>query len=130
MSILFPFGLEEGCFAHEKFQLGCVLDNNIIVLDRGHGAKYQVTNLSVDGGYLNVTSMLNDSSSSDDEMLIYHTMNGEFGADIREDIMKGFSEFSQEFDIRMRWAVTNLTCESASQRSTTYACISAHSECV
>jgi hypothetical protein len=95
-----------------------------------HGAKYQVTNLSVDGGYLNVTSMLNDSSSSDDEMLIYHTMNGEFGADIREDIMKGFSEFSQEFDIRMRWAVTNLTCESASQRSTTYACISAHSECV
>ena len=67
MSIHFPFGLEEGCFAHEKFRLGCVSDNKFTVLDRGDGIiKYQVTALSVDGGYLGVTRMLNDSSSSED----------------------------------------------------------------
>ena len=55
-SIPFPFGLEEGCFAHEKFRLGCVSDNKFTVLDRGIGERYQVTALSVDGGYLGVTA--------------------------------------------------------------------------
>ncbi|KAF8748968.1 hypothetical protein HU200_012775 [Digitaria exilis] len=129
MSIPFPFGFEEGCFAHQKFRLSCVSDK-YIVLDRGDGTKYQVTTLSVNDGYLGVTSMLNDSSSSDDEVIVVHTTNGDFDYRVPREAMRNLIEFSQEFDIRMRWAVANLTCGTASERSTTYACISAHSECV
>ncbi|CAO2039591.1 unnamed protein product [Urochloa humidicola] len=129
MSIPFPFGIEEGCFAHEKFQLGCVSDN-LVVLNRGDDTKYHVTTLSVDGGYLDVTSMLNDSSSNNDEVVVVHTTNGDYDSRLSTEVMRGLVEFSQEFDIRMRWAIANLTCEIASQRSTSYACISAHSECI
>uniref|UniRef100_K3YYT1 Protein kinase domain-containing protein n=1 Tax=Setaria italica TaxID=4555 RepID=K3YYT1_SETIT len=126
MSIPFPFGLEESCFAHKKFQLHCVSDK-FTVLDQGDGTKYQVTALSVNDGYLGVTSILNDSSSSNSDLLIVQTINGDFHISSRKDAITIGFEFSQEFNIRMRWAVTNLTCESASQRSTTYA---DHSECV
>ncbi|KAJ1279921.1 hypothetical protein BS78_04G192200 [Paspalum vaginatum] len=129
MSIPFPFGLEEGCFAHKKFSLSCVSDK-FTVLDRGDDVKYQVTTLSIDAGYLGVTSMMNNSSSSDDEVIVVHTINSDFRyAQPREDAMRGLVGFS-DFDIKMRWAVTNLTCESAQQRNATYACISAYSECV
>jgi len=129
MSIPFPFGLEEGCFAHQKFQLSCVSDK-FLVLDRGDGTKYQVTTLLVDDGYLGVTSMLNDSSSNDDEVVVVHTTNSDFDYRIPREAMRNLIEFSQEFDIRMRWVVANLTCRTASHRTTTYACISAHSQCV
>nr|CAB3450332.1 unnamed protein product [Digitaria exilis] len=101
MSIPFPFGFEDGCFAHQKFRLSCVSDK-YIVLDRGDGTKYQVTTLSVNDGYLGVTSMLNDSSSSDDEVIVVHTTNGDFDYRIPREPMRNLIEFSQEFDIRMR----------------------------
>ncbi|TVU29281.1 hypothetical protein EJB05_20841, partial [Eragrostis curvula] len=69
MPIPFPFGMEEGCFAHEKFRLSCVSDK-FTVLDRGVGTKYQVTTLSINDGYLGVTSMVNDSSNNDDEGIV------------------------------------------------------------
>jgi hypothetical protein len=132
MSIPFPFGLEEGCFAHEKFRLGCVSDNKFTVLDRGIGERYQVTALSVGGGYLGVTRMLNDSSSSEDyvQLIVAHLFDGNIVETVQDVMERDVTEFYQEFDIRMRWAVTNLTCESALQRSQTYACTSHHSECV
>lgn len=74
--------------------------------------------------------MLNDSSSNDDEVVVVHTTNGDFDYRIPREAMRNLIEFSQEFDIRMRWAVANLTCRTASHRTTTYACISAHSQCV
>ncbi|CAN6232410.1 unnamed protein product [Urochloa humidicola] len=132
MSVPFPFGLEEGCFAQEKFRLGCTSDK-LSVFDQRGDAKYQVTKLSVEDGYLGVTSMLNDSiSSSDDEMAIVHNITDiSFESRIVEDVMtRDLIQFSQEFEIIMRWAVTNLTCKSASYRTTTYACVSTHSECV
>lgn len=129
MLIPFPFGLEERCSAHKKFRLSCVSDK-FVVLDQGDGTKYMVTKLLVNDGYLDVTSMLNDSSSSDDQVVIVHTSNGDFDYRISLEAMRGFIEFSQEFDIKMRWAVSNLTCDIAKQRSSSYACISAHSECV
>ncbi|WVZ74652.1 hypothetical protein U9M48_022812 [Paspalum notatum var. saurae] len=129
MSIPFPFGLEEGCFAHKKFSLSCVSDQ-FTILDREDDVKYQVTTLSIDAGYLGVTSMMNNSSSSDDEVIVVHTINSDFQyIQPREDAMRGLVGFT-DFDIKMRWAVTNLTCESAQQRNKTYACISAYSECV
>jgi hypothetical protein len=89
-----------------------------------------VTKLLVNDGYLGVTSMLNDSSSSDDQVVVVHTSNGDFDYRILSESMRSFIEFTQEFDIKMRWAVSNLTCATASQRNGTYACVSPHSECV
>ncbi|CAL4968317.1 unnamed protein product [Urochloa decumbens] len=129
MSIPFPFGLEKGCFAHEKFQLGCI-DEKFTVLNQKH-ITYHVTNLSVEGGYLDLTNMpLNDSSSSDDQVVLVHTFRNNDSILTREEYTDYSIDTSQDFDIRKSWAVTNLACESASQRSTTYACISDHSECV
>lgn len=74
-----------------------------------------VTKLLVNDGYLGVTSMLNDSSSSDDQVVVIHTSNGDFDYNrLSSEAMRGFIEFSQEFDIRMSWAVSNLTCAIAS----------------
>ncbi|XP_066332014.1 wall-associated receptor kinase 3-like isoform X2 [Miscanthus floridulus] len=129
MSIPFPFGLEEHCCAQPKFQLSCV-SNKTVVLDRGDGTRFMVTKLSVNDGYLGVTSMLNDSSSSDDQVVVVHTSNGDFDYRISSEYVRSFIEFTQEFDIKMRWAVSNLTCATALQRNGTYACVSPHSECV
>jgi hypothetical protein len=106
------------------------VSDKFLVVDRGDGARYQVTTLQVDDGFLGVTSMLNDSSSNDDEVVVVHTTNGDFDYRVPREAMRNLIEFSQEFDIRMRWAVSNLTCGIASQRSATYACISANSKCV
>lgn len=84
--------------------------------------------ISVNEGYLNVSNMLNDTSPEGDELIVVHTVDGE--PMYPGDTVQGLFEFSQEFDIKMKWAIANLTCQTASQRSTTYACISAHSECV
>uniref|UniRef100_A0A0D9YVC3 Protein kinase domain-containing protein n=1 Tax=Oryza glumipatula TaxID=40148 RepID=A0A0D9YVC3_9ORYZ len=126
LSIPYPFGLEEGCFANKKFRLSCAL-GNFTILDWGR-TKFHVALISVNEGYLNVSNMLNDTSPEGDELIVVHTVDGDtiFPRDTIQDLF----EFSQEFDIKMKWAIANLTCQTASQRSTSYACISAHSECV
>ncbi|CAL4886774.1 unnamed protein product [Urochloa decumbens] len=131
MSIPFPFGLEKGCFAHEKFQLGCIDEKVITVLDQEDSITYHVTNLSVDGGYLDLISMPNDSSSSDDEVILLHTIRGNDSTiQEQESATDDYIDTSQDFDIRKSWTVNYLTCDLASQRSKSYACISNHSECV
>lgn len=80
-------------------------------------------------GYLTVSNILNGTSQGEDELVIIHTVDGELMDDPLEDVQDLF-EFSEEFDMNMKWAIANLTCETASQRSTTYACISDHSKCL
>lgn len=118
MDIPFPFGLKEGCYANIRFQLNCRTDNTTVL--RTTVGLYRVTRFSLEDGTLTVNNMMNNASSekeltSDDE--IGYQMEDEFG-------------FSMEYDIVIKWAVTNSTCQQASQKNNTkYACRSVHSGC-
>ncbi|CAO2046697.1 unnamed protein product [Urochloa humidicola] len=74
MTIPFPFGIEEGCYASDNFRLNCT-PQHITVLDRGY-AQYRVTNVSLDDGVLAVSNMLNDTSSNNVERIIHSNYDG------------------------------------------------------
>ncbi|PWZ53065.1 Wall-associated receptor kinase 3 [Zea mays] len=68
ISVPFPFGIEEGCYANDNLRLNCTI-NDTLILDQGY-AQYRVTNLSLDDGLLMVTNMLTDTSSNNVDRII------------------------------------------------------------
>ncbi|CAN6238729.1 unnamed protein product [Urochloa humidicola] len=125
MSIPFPFGLEEDCFGNEKFQLNCTEGSTLF--STGH-AQYRVVNVSVEDGTLTVTNMLNNNASSVKEVIV--TSIDEHGYMDFEGPVEDRFDFSMEYDIVIRWAVTNLTCQQAMQNNSNYACRSVNSSCL
>ncbi|TVU04449.1 hypothetical protein EJB05_49975, partial [Eragrostis curvula] len=125
MSIPFPFGLEEGCYANKRFQLNCTADN--ITFFSSDIAQYRVIGVSVEDGTLTLGNVVNNASSGTEAMIAVHENEG------YEDIMGSMEDdfdFSMEYDILIRWAVTNSTCQQALRKNNTkYACRSAHSNC-
>ncbi|XBI50583.1 hypothetical protein VPH35_113967 [Triticum aestivum] len=132
--IHFPFGLEKGCYAAEKFRLNCTLDN-ITILDRGvdnfdDGAKFIVAKISVNEGYLTVSETQNDSRYGNEGIaVIGYQSNGQW--EIQDISLDGF-HLSEEYGMKMWWSIDNLTCSEATskQRSDTYACRSSNSTCI
>ncbi|KAI4983344.1 hypothetical protein ZWY2020_023836 [Hordeum vulgare] len=133
-SMRFPFGLEKGCYAAEKFRLNCTLEN-ITILDLGgdnldDGAKLIVTDISVNEGYLTVRETKNNSRYGYEELAIVgYTSDGEWQV---QDSSSDSFHLSEEYDMKLLWFVDNLTCSKATskQRSATYACRSSNSTCV
>uniref|UniRef100_A0A0E0NI57 Protein kinase domain-containing protein n=1 Tax=Oryza rufipogon TaxID=4529 RepID=A0A0E0NI57_ORYRU len=119
MKIPFPFGVEEGCFANERFRLNCT-EGNLTVCELGE-AQYHVTAVSLDDGTLTVGNMMNDTNYEKEEIIVQTTDTGP---------VEDRFDLSMEYAIVIRWAVTNLTCEVAVQKNTTYACRSSHSYCL
>ncbi|XP_015623158.1 wall-associated receptor kinase 4 isoform X2 [Oryza sativa Japonica Group] len=105
MAIPFPFGLEEGCFASERFQLNCTTGN--ITLFNPRDARYNVTDVSIEEGTMVVSNLLNDTEYG--------------GEDIISQVYGG---------AEIKWAVANLTCDAAVKKDATYACRSIHSNCL
>ncbi|KAF7087285.1 hypothetical protein CFC21_090484 [Triticum aestivum] len=127
-NIPFPFGLEKGCYAAEKFRLNCTSEN-ITILDRN--AKYIVANISVNEGYLTVREIQNNSRYGDEDLAVVgYTNDGHMEL---EDIVGQYGFYlSEEYDMKMWWSVDNLTCpvDMSKQRSATYACRSVNSTCI
>ncbi|KAJ1280062.1 hypothetical protein BS78_04G203700 [Paspalum vaginatum] len=126
MTIPFPFGIGEGCFASDDFRLNCT-SSNVTVLDRGY-AQYRVTHVSLDG-LLAVSNMLNDTSYNNIERLIDSNYHGAYYDRGGYPVVDGIFDFSQEDDIIVKWVVANLTCQQAMQINATYACVSHNSFC-
>ncbi|KAM3223345.1 hypothetical protein ACQJBY_056977 [Aegilops geniculata] len=132
-SIHFPFGIEKGCYAAEKFQLNCTLES-ITILDIGatnfdDGAKFIVANISVNEGYLNVSETQTNSRYGNEGLtVIGYQRNGQLGA---QDISFDGFQLSEEYG-KMWWSIDNLTCSEATskQRSDTYACRSSNNTCI
>ena len=104
-SIPFPFGLEPECSANVKFQLNCTSNQPQIGIHR----QYQVVNISLDEGLLSV----NETYDAFEDVPLFDFL--------RED--------TEEYDI-WKWAISSATCDMAkNQNHTSYACISANSEC-
>ncbi|XP_066163763.1 wall-associated receptor kinase-like 22 [Oryza sativa Japonica Group] len=104
-NVPFPFGLEEGCYALEKFRLNCRAGK--LFLDRGD-VDYLVRNISVDNGYMSVTNEQNNSTSNGTEiMVVARTMHGSSEDDPQLDLF----DLTQENDMKMWWAVLGYRCK-------------------
>jgi len=126
MTIPFPFGLEEDCYGNKRFKLNCTAGNT--TLFSSGSAQYHVINVSVEDGTLIVSNTLNNNASSIKEMVIVNT-NEQGDTDFEGPVEDQF-DFSMEYDIVIRWAVTNSSCEQAMhRRSSNYACRSVNSDC-
>ncbi|CAL5020759.1 unnamed protein product [Urochloa decumbens] len=124
MNISFPFGLEEGCFGNERFQLNCTAAGETL-FSIGY-AQYHVAGVSVENGTLTVSNMLNSSSSGKEEIIAQLGQNG--GMYMSGPVEDNF-DFSMEYDIVIKWAVNNSTCQQAKQNMSSFACRSINSSC-
>lgn len=126
-SIPFPFGLENGCYATEKFRLNCTSENITILDQRG---KYIVANISVNEGYLSVRETQNNSKYGEEELTVLFEPD-EGGWELGLMPGEGFY-LSEEYGMKMWWSIDNLTCPVAmsKQRSDMYACRSVNSSCI
>uniref|UniRef100_A0A0D9VIM3 Protein kinase domain-containing protein n=1 Tax=Leersia perrieri TaxID=77586 RepID=A0A0D9VIM3_9ORYZ len=125
MVIPFPFGMEEGCFANDRFRLNCTADN-LTVCEIGN-AQYHVTDVSLENGTLTVSNMLNDTDYEKEQIIVQTNDNG--GGSVSGPVEDEF-DLSLDYAIVIRWAVANLTCAMAVKKDTTYACRSSHSDCL
>jgi len=122
ITVPFPFGLEEGCFAAERFRLNCT-SGNLTVIVTLYG-QYHVTGVSVEDGTLTASTMVNGSNAK--EVFLIQFDNGDTVVQPMDDLL----DFSMEYDTVIKWAVANLTCQTAMQKKTSYACRSSHSNCL
>ena len=124
MNISFPFGLEEGCFGNERFRLNCTAAGETI-FSIGD-VQYHVNSVSVEDGTLTVSNMLTNSSSGKEAVIAQTDQNGymEMEGPVEDEF-----DFSMEYDIVIKWAVTNSTCQKAKQNMSSYACRSLNSFC-
>ncbi|KAM0848661.1 hypothetical protein ACQ4PT_054247 [Festuca glaucescens] len=128
ISIPFPFGLEKGCYALDKFRLNCTSEN-ITILDR-QGVEYIVANVSVNEGYLNVQATQSNSNYNDEHVIVEAIMGRSLTK--QDEPLNDLLYLSEEFDMKMWWSVENLTCSIAmsKEKRGMYACRSANSTCV
>ena len=124
MTVPFPFGLEEDCFANEKFRLNCTAAGETLFIIGD--VQYHVNSVSVEDGTLTVSNMLKNASS--EEVIIFYT--GEHGRIGFDGPVEDQFDFSLEYDIIIKWAVINSTCQQAMQNNTNYACRSGNSSCL
>ncbi|KAL6650566.1 hypothetical protein ACP70R_009491 [Stipagrostis hirtigluma subsp. patula] len=110
ISVPFPFGIEDGCFAREQFYLNCtnVTTSSLIL---GYG--YVVTDIDIEEGLIKFR-MPDEEDGSIDRIS---------GDD------PGIFVFSGEM-VSLKWVVANLTCQEAQANMTGYACVSSNSKCL
>ncbi|KAM3317958.1 hypothetical protein ACQJBY_035600 [Aegilops geniculata] len=114
ITVPFPFGLEEGCFAKEGFHLNCTSGNLTDFVSED--TQYHVTDVSVEDGTLTVSNMVNGSNDNNGYIL--------------EAPMENQLDFSMKYEIVIKWVVANLTCQTAVQQDNMYACRSSNSYCL
>ena len=105
----YPFGLEEGCFAREEFQLNCTNMASSAVLMFGLD---QVMDLNVYQG--TIKSIWPDQQGAS----FYHIFS-------RRALFVGYGYFYS-----MQWVAANLSCIEAQRNISGYACVSTNSKCV
>lgn len=112
ITVPYPFGLEEGCFARKLFHLNCTEANSSTL----RFDKYnQVTDIKIEEG---VVLIKYDAGGGGDQEFM--AIDGE----------PHLYDGSWDYSISVGWAVANLTCLEAKQNASGYACVSTNSTCV
>lgn len=111
ISVPFPFGLEEGCFARRLFQLNCT---NTASSSLQFDDEHQVTRIHINEGLVDIKY----TPLYEQEMFRVYVSN-------EPGLYIGSGESSS-----VQWAVANLTCHEAMQNKSGYACVSISSTCL
>ncbi|WVZ53231.1 LOW QUALITY PROTEIN: hypothetical protein U9M48_004203 [Paspalum notatum var. saurae] len=105
ISVPFPFGIEEGCFAREQFQLVCKNTGSL----EWQGSDSDVIDLNVNEGTVNYTQLINAVYALTAGRMLF-VMYDSVGS--------------------QKWVAANLSCVEAKQNTSGYACVSINSICV
>ncbi|CAL5035119.1 unnamed protein product [Urochloa decumbens] len=127
ISIPFPFGLEEGCFAREQFRVKCSNTTPPILPFSSVGPR-PVSYIDIEEGLVGIAE--DSGPQSSEEFTVSTLMSSEDILDWPTEIYLISMITSSSYVQRVQWAVANLTCEEAKQNSTGYACVSANSTCL
>uniref|UniRef100_A0ACD5UAC4 Uncharacterized protein n=1 Tax=Avena sativa TaxID=4498 RepID=A0ACD5UAC4_AVESA len=115
ISVPFPFGLEDGCFAMMSFQLNCI-NSTTSALQFGNHTEDENTLVN----YIDINNgLVNVKYSSDDKDYVFSMKSG------GPELFAGSREATT-----LHWAVANLTCQEAQQNKAGYACVSMNSTCL
>ncbi|XBI69101.1 hypothetical protein VPH35_048213 [Triticum aestivum] len=106
-SVQFPFGIEEGCFASEQFQLNCANLTSSPALMLGNA---QVFDIYIEEGTINVNNPNQQGRSVISEFFLFPIPSGPFSS--------------------VQWFASNLSCAEAQQSKFEYACLSINNKCV
>uniref|UniRef100_A0ACD5W6D2 Uncharacterized protein n=1 Tax=Avena sativa TaxID=4498 RepID=A0ACD5W6D2_AVESA len=110
ISVPFPFGFEEGCFAREEFHFNCTNTTSSAVLLH---KDLEVIDTNVDEGTFNVTvadqQKWNPMSDGPEQNALF-SASGLF--------------------LSVQWVAARLSCTEAQQNRSRYACVSINSKCV
>ncbi|OQU78813.1 wall-associated receptor kinase 5 isoform X1 [Sorghum bicolor] len=111
ISVPFPFGIEEGCFARKLFQLNCT---NATSSSLQFDDKHLVTYIDINEGLVGIKYTL-----------IYEQEMFRVYVSKEPGLYISSGESSS-----VQWAVANLTCQEAMQNKSGYACVSISSTCL
>nr|TKW03816.1 hypothetical protein SEVIR_7G068645v2 [Setaria viridis] len=112
ITVPFPFGIEEGCFAREQFFLNCT-NVTTSTLQLEHDEYYLVKEINIDEGLIKYTI------ADDYEGFVNHISDDDPGIFV-----------SSGESVSLKWVVANLTCQEAQANISGYACVSANSNCI
>jgi hypothetical protein len=111
ISVPFPFGIEEGCFARKLFQLNCT---NTTSSGLQFDDEHLVTYIDINEGLVGIKYTL-----------IYEQEMFRVYVSKEPGLYISSGESSS-----VQWAVANLTCQEAMQNKSGYACVSISSTCL
>ncbi|KAL5228382.1 hypothetical protein ABZP36_016647 [Zizania latifolia] len=111
ISVPFPFGLEDGCFARKLFKLNCT---NATSSSLQFDDEKQVTHINIEEGLVSIRYTPR-----------YEQQEFKVFVSEQPELYIGSGESSS-----VQWAVANLTCQEAKQNSSGYACVSINSTCL
>lgn len=109
ITVDFPFGIEQGCYAREQFYLNCTNETSSTLL-LGH--YFVVTEIDVELGLIKF--IIPDI----DESIV----------SVSRDDPGVFVDSGESASLK--WVVANITCQDAQANSSGYACVSTNSKCI
>ncbi|CAD6255557.1 unnamed protein product [Miscanthus lutarioriparius] len=110
ITVPFPFGIEEGCYAREQFYLNCTNETSSTLL---LGYSFVVTEIDVENGLIK---------------FIFPDIDEGSVVSVTRDDPGVFVDSGES--VSLKWVVANLTCQDAQANRSGYACVSTNSNCI
>jgi hypothetical protein len=113
ITVPFPFGIDEDCYAREQFYLNCTNETSSTLLLRGYYS-FAVTEIDIEKGLI--------------KFIVPDTYYERSVESMSRDDPGVFVDSGES--VSLKWVVANLTCEDAQANRSGYACVSTNSNCI